>query len=111
MAGYAGYLDYSLDAVNRGQGREGCEREGGDRGKCVNAYTEDPLQQRCDHCQCGARCLCAAAGDGEQLFRESSNDPHPPLIYSQTWTLGCGNLDIGAFGAQGAVLNFSPPSK
>ena len=37
MAGYAGYLDYSLDAVNRGQGREGCEREGGDRGKCVNA--------------------------------------------------------------------------
>ena len=31
MAGYAGYLDYSMDAVNRGQGREG-----DDRGKCVN---------------------------------------------------------------------------
>ena len=28
-----------------------------------------------------------------------------------TWTLGCGNLDIGAFGAQGAVVNFSPTSK
>ena len=55
--------------------------------------------------------VSAAAGDGEQLFRESSNDPHPPLISSQTWTLGCGNLDIGAFGAQGAVLNFSPTSK
>ena len=26
--------------------------------------------------------VSAAAGDGEQLFRESSNDPHPPLISS-----------------------------
>ena len=47
----------------------------------------------------------------ESNYSERAAAPHPPLISSQTWTLGCGDLDIGAFGAQGAVLNFSPTSK